>query len=404
MFSLYGIGVLIVLGTGSAQATTYYVASTGNDSNPGTSIQPWRHPQKCVDSGSPLIAGDTCIVRSGTYTDTGTDGITIWIRGNSPAGTATKPITLKSEIPYGAIIQVPHTHTNSNTAIHINAAYWMVEGFDIDGSLSTDPTNHVGIRLANASNGTVIRNNRIHHIGRSCNDTHNDSGNVQHVNAGILVTGQSDVLIQENVIYTIGRYRNDENGCSTSIYQHDHGIYAAGTNLTIRRNVIFDANRGYPIHIYGGTTTNLQIYHNTLSGRSATGYPKGQIRLASTINQARIMNNLSHNSSGGLVNAFPLKGLDVVVSHNMGDSSMNIWGMPIPGVTFSDNFEQHANLSLADPSRYDFRLTEKSVAIDRGTTIGVPQVKDGAPDIGAFEFAGAGPDKQLLAPVELKVQ
>ena len=45
-------------------ATTYYVAPTGKDSNPGTITQPWATFQHAFDN---VIAGDTVYVRGGIY-------------------------------------------------------------------------------------------------------------------------------------------------------------------------------------------------------------------------------------------------------------------------------------------------------------------------------------------------
>src|SRR5262245_1054959 len=47
-----------------ATATTYYVATTGSDANPGSQSQPFR----TIDRGvSALQAGDTLYIRGGTY-------------------------------------------------------------------------------------------------------------------------------------------------------------------------------------------------------------------------------------------------------------------------------------------------------------------------------------------------
>ncbi len=45
-------------------AATYYVATSGSDSNPGTSSQPWKTVAYAVDK---MVAGDTTYVKSGTY-------------------------------------------------------------------------------------------------------------------------------------------------------------------------------------------------------------------------------------------------------------------------------------------------------------------------------------------------
>lgn len=50
----------------SPQSTTYYVATYGNDSNPGTEASPWRTIQKAANTMGP---GDTVLIRQGVYTE-----------------------------------------------------------------------------------------------------------------------------------------------------------------------------------------------------------------------------------------------------------------------------------------------------------------------------------------------
>lgn len=385
--------LIILLGTITCQAATYYVATTGSDSNPGTSDRPWRHPMKCVRS--PIKAGDTCIVRSGTYTDTDRNGTTVYTSSLSASGTSSQPITIKSEKPLGAVIVVPSSVSGTNSAINIHRPYYIIEGFDINGG--TNAASHVGIIFKSTATGGVARSNAIHHIARSvCTNT--------GMNSGILIQGTSNVRIEENRIYTIGRRRNGESGCSTSIYQHDHGVYAYGANITIRRNVIYDTNRGYPIHIYGGTTTNLYIYHNTLSGKSPTGLPQGQIRLASTINGAYVRNNASHNASVAMANVWSLSASNVNISHNQSTSAMNVHSTKPSGVTFSNNLEKVSNLGFINASGNDFRLTSSSIAINRGTSSGVPLVPDGVPDVAAYEYSQQNNIASPLTPTGLSAQ
>src|SRR2546425_12511919 len=45
---------------------TYYVATSGNDSNAGTSASPWRTIQKAANT---LNGGETVIVNAGTYNE-----------------------------------------------------------------------------------------------------------------------------------------------------------------------------------------------------------------------------------------------------------------------------------------------------------------------------------------------
>jgi len=83
--------LLPIVSVPSSWATTYYVATTGNDSNAGTSVDlPFRTIQHAMNKA---VAGDTVLVRGGTYREQ--------VEANL-AGTADKPITVSgyaSEVP-----------------------------------------------------------------------------------------------------------------------------------------------------------------------------------------------------------------------------------------------------------------------------------------------------------------
>lgn len=381
--SFAGMGMLfLLLGTPLAQGATYFVATTGNDSNPGTSDRPWRNPQKCA--AAPIQGGDFCIVRSGTYMAPNESGIVVYASRSSPAGTESQPITIKSEAPQGALITIPSTKNGLNAGFYLTRPHYIIEGFDISGGANTgDVVGLAGIEFAPSATGGVARFNSIHHIGQTI------CSNSPYGISGIGIHETADVLIEYNRIHSIGRLRNGENGCSTIRSQNDHGLYIKSTsNTTVRRNVIFDTNRGWPIHVYkpGGATINLNIYHNTFSGHSPTGRPAGHILLSKTINGANIRNNISSDAQTGMITVYSLTASHIVVSHNLSDT-LEKTGLNIAGVTFSNNIQYVDHLGFADKSQNDFRLTAESSAIDRGTTIGVPPVKDQAPDIGAYEFS-----------------
>ncbi|BCJ94211.1 sugar hydrolase [Anaerocolumna cellulosilytica] len=66
-------------------AANYYVSTSGNDTTgTGTISNPWRTIQKAADT---MVAGDTCIIRGGTYRET----VTLL-----KSGTSTKPITFQA--------------------------------------------------------------------------------------------------------------------------------------------------------------------------------------------------------------------------------------------------------------------------------------------------------------------
>ncbi|MBS0183825.1 MAG: right-handed parallel beta-helix repeat-containing protein [Nitrospira sp.] len=390
--------LLILLGTVTAQGATYYVATTGSDSNAGTSASPWRNPQKCAFS--PIKAGDTCIVRTGTYTDSNGDGYVVFVYANrSPSGTASLPITIKSEKPLGAAIIAPSNR--NGFGFIVQRPYYIIEGFDISGANNSSSSGAgIGISLQSTATGTIVRSNSIHHIGRaSCT-------NSSSTFSGVQIRGASGAMIERNRIYAIGRRIKGESGCSATNTRHDHGIYiAGGSNITVRRNVIYDSYRGYPIHVYGGTATNLNIYHNTLSGRNPTGSPVAQILLASTIRTANIKNNMSNDAPYGMVWAVGVSAAGVTVSYNMSNTVTNAMaplGKSASGVAFSNNFDKTSNLGLVSKSTNDFRLASGSAAINRGTTSGVPPVSDGAPDIAAYEYSVQNNLSSPLTPTGLR--
>ncbi len=382
-FLLYGMVIFpVLLGSITAEGATYYVATTGSDSNPGTSGQPWRNPKKCASS--PIQAGDTCIIQSGKYSDPSGNGILVYVSGNSPTGTSSQPITIKSESPLGAVMTIPSNADSVNAAFYITRPYYIIEGFDISGGDRDDSSiSYAGIVFARSATGGIAKLNSIHHIARTV------CSNSAFGFSGLFVQGTYDVRIEHNQIYSIGRLREGENECSTKLFQNDHGIYIEGaTNVIVQRNVFYDISRGFPIHVYksGGTTTNLAIYHNTFSGHSPTGKPVGHILLASTLKGATIKNNISCDSQSGMIVAYSLTASDVTVSYNLSDALEKV-GSRLAGITFANNIERSTSLGFVDWAKSNFRLTPKSSAINRGTTVGVPPVEDGAPDIGAYEFS-----------------
>jgi hypothetical protein len=81
---MFAVGV-VVPHLASASTTTYHVATSGNDTNPGTSALPFRHIQKCADV---MVAGDTCLIGGGRYRETVTP---------KASGTSGSPITYAPE-------------------------------------------------------------------------------------------------------------------------------------------------------------------------------------------------------------------------------------------------------------------------------------------------------------------
>ena len=88
---------------------TYYVSTSGNNSNNGSASSPWRTISYAMQSS--LKPGDVVVVKAGTYNES----VTI-----SKGGSAAGDVTLISETPGGAIIKPP---SNAWNGISVAANY-----------------------------------------------------------------------------------------------------------------------------------------------------------------------------------------------------------------------------------------------------------------------------------------
>jgi len=136
-----------------ASGNTYYVATTGKDSNSGTSASPWASP---AYGASQLKPGDTLIIMGGKYTltDYGTDMI------NVPSGVTTNYVVIKGQDGNRPILAGGN---NLFAAINLsNTSYAKISNLEI--------TNN-GTNFRDAINGTdgpvnnvVLENLYIHNV------------------------------------------------------------------------------------------------------------------------------------------------------------------------------------------------------------------------------------------------
>ena len=119
-----------LLAARSAQATDYYVATTGSDSNAGTMASPFATLQKGVNTA---VAGDTVYIRGGTYSITtpATSGAGI---NFTKSGTATSPINYfayQGEVPVFDFTNMVISTTGYTHGFVINASYLHFKGLEI---------------------------------------------------------------------------------------------------------------------------------------------------------------------------------------------------------------------------------------------------------------------------------
>lgn len=118
----------------TARGATYYVATTGSDSNPGTESQPWLTIQKAANT---MTAGDTVYVQNGVYNE----------RVESKAhGSPASPITFWGVSTNARVGAFALSHSNI-----------VLRGFSITGTNATGYQGSVAL-FANANN-IIIRDN-----------------------------------------------------------------------------------------------------------------------------------------------------------------------------------------------------------------------------------------------------
>src|SRR5665647_1328264 len=128
LLAMVGLTLIAVFSffSASAAGNTYYVATNGNDANPGTITQPWRTIQKAVNT---VVSGSTIQVRGGTYYES---------VNFTRSGVSGSPITLSAYPSETVVID-----GGSNPAIsdERGTKHWVVQGFILQ-SASQFVVNH----------------------------------------------------------------------------------------------------------------------------------------------------------------------------------------------------------------------------------------------------------------------
>ncbi|MBU0754681.1 MAG: DUF1565 domain-containing protein [Planctomycetes bacterium] len=128
-----------IFGLESLQATDYYVAKSGSNSNNGSAGAPWLTIQKAADT---MRAGDRVMVSPGTYNEQ------VVTRAHGTASQLIRFMTTGTEPVVMRGFDIDHDY------IH-------VKGFDITGS---GPSTYQGyIDISETSDYCLITENRIHH-------------------------------------------------------------------------------------------------------------------------------------------------------------------------------------------------------------------------------------------------
>lgn len=302
---LIGLSMSFMLWMPSTEAATYYVATTGTDGNPGTLASPWRTIGKAA---ALMVAGDTVLVRGGTYNQTRTNTDRYLPAINvANSGTSGNPITFKAydqvaepvTITYGGgvtgagpliganarnyitwdgfiIVEVQaNNQLDTGPVVLQGTTGSIIQNCDIRGAAFSPPDNHNGIRIDSSSNIT-IQNNKIHGLGGSV-----------HNHAEIMAYNTSNVIVRNNEIYN----------AYTGIYikgPTDGAIH--NTKWTIQFNLLH--NLSAPVRI--SDAANITVKQNIMYNGQNFGLPPVFVEIAEANGPIAIFNNTGYNLSAGL--------------------------------------------------------------------------------------------------------
>lgn len=274
-FSKVFSAALFILIASAANAANLYVATTGNDSNPGTQTAPFLTIDKAGWMAKP---GDVVNVRGGVY------NTTVYIASK---GTATARITFQSYPGEKAIIDGTNTPANKVLVSLGQTEYVDFKGFEVRNA------PYIGIS-AWGTKYTRVLDNHVHHAVRN------------GIYAGYSAYGtSSDVTIQGNTVHNTvleNQYHTWQGGwaaavavhltgratvANNKIYNNDgEGVIAVlANNVTVRKNEIFD---NYSMGVYMDnarfTTVDSNLIYSTGNTRYLRdGFPGMGIAVANEI-------------------------------------------------------------------------------------------------------------------------
>lgn len=375
------VGLLLLAVSLDSMAATYYVATTGSDTNPGSLAAPF----KTIPYGySKLNPGDTLIVKSGIYSEYQKDYGVHFNR----SGTVNAPITVKSEVPGGAIIDLLNK-PDSFHALFVDAHYNVIQDFKLRNAFLG------GIALYGSYNkfiGNEIYNN----------------GNVGDPASSY---GQDGIYSDSNVKGTLYLKNYVHHNGRISINSNlDHGFYLCGDDEVLINNIV-SYNASYGLHVAGySTVSNLKIYNNIVAFNGRSGGTLWQ-----PVSNVEIKNNIFYKNARYGFETFESSGTGVVFENNIffGNvvNSPKVFVYPAGSITVTETGSLTGNPLFMNETN-DYRLQTGSPAIDAGVLLplvttdyfGMSRPLGAAFDIGIHEFGTPVVTPKISSPKRLRIK
>ena len=416
---------LCAMSAGMAHANTYYTSTSGNDNYSCTQARSLSTPKRSINGGMGcLAAGDTLLVRGGTYDETfmepalaGTSwtnlvrianygGETVWVTPTSAPGGALVAFSNSQQyVEFDGInFDARSAHTNGVIVISAwqggNAHHIRFKNAEIisggDGVPGGGTSQSVlGVLLVNDLDGSIGANEflnlRMHGGG--------DPGDLTYafyIQSDDNIIDGCDLYDQQGFgiqIYNSNRGGTPQNNIIRNSQIHDTtrtvdgystvGIMVSGAGTQIYNNLIWGmrnaGSESFGILLYGGGAANNMIYNNTLYDNQTYG-----IFLYGNTSGSVLKNNIIFRHDQDLVN----NGTATV-------TATNLFGVD--------------PIFLGDGS---FRLKASSPAKDTGSPVtglskdfaGIARPQGQGYDIGAYEMAPVSAAPSAPQNVRITVQ
>ena len=359
-------------------AGTYYVNITsGNDSNNGTSANPWKTFHHAISQINGGDAGTYVLhVALGAYYVSGST-----YEVDEEMVLSQSDVTIKGESGSGPIIDGTNAQTWTK-GLEITGSNVTIENLEITGFSDTDEE---GIRISQNADNNIIRRCKIYgnnwgiRVIRSDRSQIRDCEIYQNTTHGIDVIWSSDVIVTRNKVYSNPQY-GIRAECTLEIsrnliYDNATGIHVEAVRdgdewtPTIKNNVIYKTASGamsYGIYTKadynggstGSATASPLIYHNTIDGGTLSGI--AMERSNDGISAPTIKYNIITSfSQYGIKN----NGASPTIEYN--DLWNNASGSYSGGAVSATN--KNVDPQYVDPANKDYSLQSDSNQIDFST-------------------------------------
>jgi len=344
----------------SVNATTYYVSTTGDNGNNGSTGSPWRTVNYGIQQ---LSAGDILLVRDGIYTEN---------FECTRSGTAVNRITIKSENKWGAVLK-----NASYVYVFVNTGdYVTIQDFEV-----TKGAAQIWVGIYTEGSYTTIDGNKVHEISALNSGSHGAAGINTH-------TG-SHSIIRNNYVYDVGWE------AAPDFLRGSQGIYVTTPYNEIYNNLVWNIS-GTGICTYHEPVDHNYIFNNTIFNC----YTQGILIAAGegtglAVDYCEVRNNILYDitysdSHYGAIGVWGVVGSHNIFTNNLlynngRDYTLYGYGTPVDDVLANPLFRDYQ-----DDGTGDYALQSGSPAIDAGIDVGLAY-EGSAPDIGYIEYEAQVP-------------